>query len=329
MISSGISVIVCCYNSAARLPETLKHLAMQLVPGNISWEVIIVDNASTDSTSEIAENEWQKYDQPSEKLRIVNEKEPGLSYARQKGAQEASYKYLIFCDDDNWLNSSYISNAFIIMENDPKIGALGGKSTATTDDNQFPEWFESKQNGFAVGSQSPVQGDVSQTCGLWGAGMVTRTELYLKSFNKMYPSILVGRKGEILSSGEDTEFCYRLLLMGYRLFYDETLTFVHFISKERWSPDYIERSIKSCETGVFDSMELNKYSLLNKLVYTKKTLKPILIVKTFLGYLSTLAGRTSWSFAESKIIFYYYSQIDLGVDKNTKDIFSFYKENRQ
>ena len=302
---------------------------MQLVPGNISWEVIVVNNASTDNTSEIAETEWQKYNHPLGKLRIVDEKEPGLSFARQRGAQEASYKYVIFCDDDNWLDASYISNAFIIMENNPTVGALGGKSTATTDDNQFPEWFESKQNGFAVGAQSLVQGDVSQTCSLWGAGLVTQKELFLNCFSPKYPPILSDRKGSALSSGGDTEYCYRLLLLGYKLFYDESLTFVHFISKERWSPDYIERSVKSCETGVFDSMELNKYSLLNKLAYTKKTLKPILVVKTFLGYLSTLVGRTSWSFAESKIILYYYSQIDFGVDENTKNIFNFYIENKE
>ena len=52
--ASGVSVIVCCYNSAQRLQETIKHLAQQQVPALINWEVIIVNNASTDATYEIA-----------------------------------------------------------------------------------------------------------------------------------------------------------------------------------------------------------------------------------------------------------------------------------
>ena len=183
LTKSGVSVIICCYNSSERLPETLKHLAMQVVPHDISWEIIVVNNVSTDNTSEIAETEWRKYDHPFVKFRIIDEKKPGLSFARKKGAEEASYTYLIFCDDDNWLDPSYINNAFTILGNDSEIGALGGKSTATTDDNGFPEWFKSKQNGFAVGAQSLIQGDVSQTCSLWGAGLVTKKELFINCFS--------------------------------------------------------------------------------------------------------------------------------------------------
>lgn len=300
---------------------------MQVVPESILWEIIVVNNASTDNTSEIAETEWRKYDHPSRKFRIVDEKEPGLSYARQKGAKEALYKYIIFCDDDNWLDSFYLFNAFNIMESDPRIGALGGKSTAVTDDLKLPEGFESVQNGFAVGPQSLHQGDVSKTCMLWGAGMVTRTELFLKSFNTKYPSIMVGRKGEALSSGEDTEFCFRLLLKGYKLFYDEKLTFIHFISKHRWSPEHIVRLSLAREKGKYDTMEMNKYSLLYKLVTTSSILKPFIVIKISLGYLSTIfLARKSWYLSDAKVIFYYYTQIDIGIDENTKKIFNFYKE---
>ena len=328
IVKSGISVIICCYNSSARLPETLKHLAKQVIPDNIPWEVIVVNNASTDNTSEIAETEWRKYDHPSGKFRIVDEKEPGLSYARQKGAQEASFKYLIFCDDDNWLDSNYLLNALNIMEDNNQIGALGGISTAVTDDVKFPDWFESKQNGFAVGPQSPHQGDVSKTCSLWGAGLITKKELFLRSFSEKYPPILTDRKADSLSSGGDNEFCFRLLLMGRKLYYDESLTFVHFIPKSRCSPEHLKRLSVACEKGKNDRLELNKYLLLHKLVSTRKAvMKPFIVIKIFLGYLSTIfLNRKSWSLADVKVIFYYYTKIDLGVDLNTKNIFNFYKE---
>jgi len=52
----GVSVIICCYNSVKRLPVTLAHLKSQVVFGQIPWEVIVIDNASTDRTAEVAKN---------------------------------------------------------------------------------------------------------------------------------------------------------------------------------------------------------------------------------------------------------------------------------
>ena len=54
----GISIIICCYNSAKRLHETLKHLALQQVSDTIHWEVILVNNNSTDATTQIALEIW-------------------------------------------------------------------------------------------------------------------------------------------------------------------------------------------------------------------------------------------------------------------------------
>ena len=52
-MASGISVIICCYNSSLRLDETLKHLINQKTHG-FNWELIVVDNASTDNTEAYA-----------------------------------------------------------------------------------------------------------------------------------------------------------------------------------------------------------------------------------------------------------------------------------
>src|SRR6185437_5482655 len=54
----GVSVVICTYNGAARLPRTLAHLAAQENTGAIAWEVLVVDNASTDDTAEVARRCW-------------------------------------------------------------------------------------------------------------------------------------------------------------------------------------------------------------------------------------------------------------------------------
>ena len=92
------SVIVCCYNSAPRLRETLLHLAQQEVTEGFNWEVVLVDNNSTDGTAEVAQSLWAKYGNPVP-LRIVKEHTPGLSYARKKGVEESKGELLVFCDD--------------------------------------------------------------------------------------------------------------------------------------------------------------------------------------------------------------------------------------
>jgi glycosyltransferase involved in cell wall biosynthesis len=137
-MDKGISVIICCYNSASRLPVTLKHLSQQNVDLVIPWEVIVVDNNSSDNTANIALSYWNA-SKTNTPLRVIEEKMPGLSFARKKGIREAQYEYIIFCDDDNWLSDNYIQQAYNLMEQHHFAAAFGGQSEAVSD-IPIPEW---------------------------------------------------------------------------------------------------------------------------------------------------------------------------------------------
>ena len=54
----GVSVVVCTHDGAARLPATLAHLVSQTVPAGLAWEVVVVDNASTEATGTVAREAW-------------------------------------------------------------------------------------------------------------------------------------------------------------------------------------------------------------------------------------------------------------------------------
>jgi len=56
----SISVIICCYNSAKRLPKTIEHI-FEMENNEAQIEVIIVDNCSTDATAELAKFELNRY----------------------------------------------------------------------------------------------------------------------------------------------------------------------------------------------------------------------------------------------------------------------------
>jgi glycosyltransferase involved in cell wall biosynthesis len=232
----GVSVIICTHNGANHLPETIKHLALQIVEPDIPWEIIVIDNASTDNTKEVAIKEWARYSVPHVSFRMLDEFIPGKSNAIEKGVRESNYGYILICDDDNWLSNNYISNAFRLMKHNDKIGIAGGQGLAVAD-QKFPKWFKTYQYAYAVGKQANVSGELMGENYLWGAGMVFKKQLYRKSYSK-YAALLGGSR---LPRGEDIEFCLRSIFLGYTLFYDETLVYKHYLSENKLTTLYRDR----------------------------------------------------------------------------------------
>lgn len=240
----GVSVIICCYNSSKRLGETLKHLSVQQI-NNIPSEIIVVDNASTDNTAFIARQTWDAFG-VNIPLRIINESKPGLSHAREAGINASSYSYIIFCDDDNWLEENYIATAFSIMESDSHIGASGGMGIAKTE-IAAPDWFEECKRGYACGSALNYAGELTENNNwLVGAGLVMRKSAWISLKKAGFETLLTDRTGTSLSSGGDLELCMALKLGGYKLWNDNRLVYQHFIPKERLTEEYFLKLIKGC-----------------------------------------------------------------------------------
>lgn len=234
--NNGVSVIVCCYNSSKRLPETLKHLSQQNIPAHIEWEIILVDNNSTDNTKEVACNVWRSY-KKNISFKIINESQQGLTHAREAGIKEAQFEYLIFCDDDNRLEENYIRYAFCIMKENDKIGVLGGSSEAVFE-TEKPLWFERFQAAYAVGKPMKHSGIANARTYLAGAGMILRRSAVELMQRFSFKQLLIDRKGRELTSGGDVELCLITMFLGYDLYFDERLKFIHFIPAERLSWKY-------------------------------------------------------------------------------------------
>ena len=318
----GISVIICCYNSALRLPETLKYLSLQQVPSDIDWELVIVNNASKDDTVEVAKEEWGKYSLPQVGFNIVNQPIPGLNNAREKGAAAATFEFVIFCDDDNWLDKAYVANAYRIMDADNKIGAGGGQSTAVSNID-FPDWFDAYKNGYAIGKQASQTRDTTRRLSVWGAGMVTRKSLYLKLFPANYPSLLTDRKGNELSAGGDTEFVMRLIFAGYKLFYNETLIFKHFIPGERLTIAYRDKLFRGFdESGLI----LIPYARQAEIALLSTTEIPIFFLKRLTKYLICKVKKMPhWDHLHEAMLIYHLTGVQLvkanGVSKKVREIY--------
>jgi len=265
----GISVIICCYNSALRLPKTLQHLRDQIVRNDLEWEIVVVDNASTDDTSIIANQILSAISIDNFSYQLVDEKRPGLSFARLKGVKVAKYEIILFCDDDNWLDPNYLQEAFDIFKVNPSLGALGGQSKAASE-VPLPGWFEEYQEAFAVGKQGEVTGNITGRGYVWGAGLVTRRNLFLSTYSEDLPSLLTDRRGNELTSGGDNEYCQRLILLRYQLFYSEKLRFTHYMAPSRLTIEYRDRLLKAFEES---SGIVYQYTEAIQLKYSSKFVK--------------------------------------------------------
>ena len=253
----GVSIVVCCHNSARLLPETLSHLAAQQFSSSPpSCEVIVVDNASTDETAKIARECWP--DDCPIPLRIVPEPKLGLSNARLRGIAEANYSIVCFVDDDNLVSHDWAEIVSRVMSEHSEVGACGGQVEAQCEVAQ-PRWFERFQNYYAVGQQAEQEGDVTDTRGyLWGAGLCLRKEAFERVVENGFSFLLSDRKGESLSSGGDAELCYALKLTGWRLWYEPRLRLRHFLTAPRLQWNHLRRISRGfgAATAGIDSYEM-------------------------------------------------------------------------
>lgn len=264
-IKYDITVVLCCYNSATRLQPTLEHLEKQNLNSEIKWEILLVDNNSTDNTAEFAKEIWKTFAVEAQ-LTVVNEPNAGLSYARRKGVNKAKGEIIIFCDDDNWLDADYLQVAFDFMKNHPEVGVLGGKGIAVSS-IEFPDWFATYQGDYAVGVQAIESGEISNRGYVWGSGMVVRQKEILSLYNAGFSGSLTGRKGSDLQAGDDSEICKWFLLVGKSLYFKENLVFKHYIEPFRLTVEYN----KKLNQGFAQShIALNQYNFIINFIQRKK-----------------------------------------------------------
>lgn len=244
-MQKGVSVIVCFYNALDRLTDTLQSIVIQDVKDGVGWEIIAVDNNSTDSSRKIVEKFKEKY-QSTVSLSIIHEPIPGLSNARTAGIKNSNYEYILFCDDDNRLDKSYVDTAYKLMQENSNIGMLGGKGIIDPK-LELPVWFRSVEEAYAIGDQCSTDGNVTNIRGyVWGAGMVMRRTAWQKVIDSGFQKfLLTGRTSASKSlAGEDTEMCLLLQNAGYEIHYSGKLEFTHVIPDYRLTWSYYKSVCK-------------------------------------------------------------------------------------
>jgi len=206
----------------------------------INCEVIVVDNASTDRTAEIARQCWPANHRFP--LRVVLEAKKGLSNARSRGLAEANYEFVSFVDDDNWVCADWIQISYEILAEHSDVAACGGPVEPAFEISP-PSWYKTYQGNFAVGPQHQTFGYISKGV-LWGAGLTLRKSAWNQLTDSGFQFSLTGRSGTGLTCGEDCELCYALVLAGWKLWYDPRLQLQHFMPAARINWQYLRRLLR-------------------------------------------------------------------------------------
>ncbi|NBU82583.1 MAG: glycosyltransferase, partial [Flavobacteriaceae bacterium] len=270
--------VICTFNGKHRLPNVLSSIIRQEPSVLYNFELIIVDNLSTDATA-IFCSDYLSQAAISFPWKIVTEKTPGLNHARLKGLKEAQHEFVLFCDDDNVLSDNYLNIASEILLSNSAIGALGGCGIPIFDAEK-PEWFDRYSYSFAVGAQASQDGFmIKYPSELYGAGTFFRKSPLLELFHNGFKTIMSDRKGNTLASGGDVEWCYLIQLLGYKLYYDHRLVFWHHMPQHRMHWEYYLRLKKGISSGVCN---LLPYGCL----FRNRKMSSILYLKTWFTKMS-------------------------------------------
>ncbi|GHT41408.1 hypothetical protein FACS189437_08270 [Bacteroidia bacterium] len=111
------SVVICTYNRAKYLSETLESLARQTYPV-ADFEIIIVDNNSPDNTAEVGQSFINQY--PHLNIHYIKELQQGISHARNRGVNEAKGKFITFLDDDETVDADFLQNLATFFQDYPE-----------------------------------------------------------------------------------------------------------------------------------------------------------------------------------------------------------------
>ncbi|WP_199311623.1 hormogonium polysaccharide biosynthesis glycosyltransferase HpsE [Anabaena subtropica] len=232
-----LTIAIPTYNGANRLPELLERLRNQINTENIAWEIIVVDNNSTDNTAQVVQ-QYQENWHCSYPLKYCFEAKQGAAYARKKGVEVASGKLIGFLDDDNYPIPTWVAAACAFAQKHPKAGAYGSQIHPDWE-VEPPENFKSIIPFLAITERGnkPLFYEPRKKLLPPSAGLVVRREAWLESVPEQ--PILTGRVAGNMLTGEDLEMLCYLQKSGWEVWYNPEMEIYHRIPSSRLKREYL------------------------------------------------------------------------------------------
>jgi glycosyltransferase involved in cell wall biosynthesis len=232
-----ISVIICTYNRSEYLTKAIQSLIDQHTSKD-KYEIIIVDNCSTDSTKGVVE---QFSNEGKSNIRYIYEPNLGLSFARNTGWCNAKGKYVAYLDDDAIACPGWLDKILEVFETvTPRPGCVGGRVEPIWESAR-PEWLSDwLLHGLAIINWSETPHVLTNLSAEWlvGANIAFPMDI-LKNAGGFTSSL--DRVGNSLLSSGDVFLEKQIAKMGYSCFYHPDIAIGHHIFKSRLSQSWFTR----------------------------------------------------------------------------------------
>lgn len=241
--TARIDVVICTYNNAPRLAETLQALAAQRVSEAVHWRVLVVDNNCSDDTPAVVARWAPAIAAPVETVKEVRQ---GLNFARLRGVHSGDGDWIAFVDDDCVLEPDWIEQAGRFALEHPDCGAFGGQVVLRWMAPP-PAWV----TGYGYAFAETRLGDAPHRRDwLAGAGMVLRRGA-LAATGWTERQFLEDRIGRRLVSGGDVELGLRIAAR-HEIWYVPQCRLQHVIPASRTERRYLRRLVFGLGTSAHD-----------------------------------------------------------------------------
>lgn len=211
MASPSLSIVICTRNRGAYLLDALR--AYEKISTNLIWELIVVNNGSTDTTQQVLDQFSSNTDIH---IHVIFESRPGLSRARNMGWRHASGEIIAFSDDDCYPQADFVDAVWNNFS-EARLFYLGGR-VLLFDPEDLPITIQLRENRLDLPPKSFIESGL-----IHGANMSFRREVFLAvgGFDELLGA------GTILPGSDDTDMISRASAAGFWGAYDPQPIVLH------------------------------------------------------------------------------------------------------
>jgi glycosyltransferase involved in cell wall biosynthesis len=232
MSNPQISVIICSFNRGPLIPKLLADFRAKSAAVAGAWELLLVDNASTDNTAEAVDGFVNEGAMP---VRYLFEPRKGKSFALNRGVREARSDFLVFTDDDVALDEGWFPAAFEASDR-RDIVMFGGRVIPVLP-ARLPRWLLDRNGRPVFGGplvkhdHGPVEREYDWSMGRpVGANMFVRRSLFDRY--GLFRTDL-GPVGRSKIGGEDSEISFRFMSANEKVVYYPRAAVYHPIRQDQ------------------------------------------------------------------------------------------------
>lgn len=228
-----LSLIIATYNRAEPLLTALESVVRQITPA-AEWECVVVNNNSQDDTVARFEGFAARY--PGLNLRLVTERQQGLSHARNRGIAETTGEYIAVIDDDERINPGFIAAYIDFFDAHSEVASAGGRI--------IPEYLEGRPVWMSKYTEIPIANPINlgdRPCPfpagkIPGGGNMALRRSAVEKYGAFDPSL--GRTGTKLIGGEESDLFERFARAGEQCWYVPGAVMWHIIPSQKLTEEY-------------------------------------------------------------------------------------------